>query len=79
LTTKLKKIDTRPFNGYNKFTGQKTVTTAFRIFESQHEELKAKHGGNASALIRLLLEDYFSGTLPRVEAEFNQLLINQGS
>lgn len=65
---------TRAFNGYNKQTGKKTCMTGFRIYKAQHETLLGSYSGNASALVRILLEEYFNGTLPDVEAKFEQLL-----
>ena len=63
----------RAYDGYHRNTGRKTEMAAFRIFTDQNAALTAKYSGNRSALVRILLERFLSGTMPSVEAEFKQL------
>ena len=64
----------RAYDGYHRNTGRKTEMAAFRIFADQNAVLSAKYSGNRSVLVRILLEQFLSGTLPSVEAEFKQLI-----
>jgi hypothetical protein len=63
----------RVYDGYHRNTGRKTEMAAFRIFQDQNAALSAKFSGNRSALVRILLEQFLSGALPSVAAEFKQL------
>ena len=63
----------RAFDGYHKNTGRKTELASFRIFKDQNAELSLRYTGNRSVLTRILLEQFLSGKLPSVEAEFEQI------
>lgn len=62
----------RRFDGWYKTTGQKTIQAGFRIYLEQHKKLKKEYEGNTSALVRLLLEKYFAGEFPEIEAQFKK-------
>lgn len=62
----------RRFDGWYRTTGAKTIQTGFRIYKSQLERLKLEYEGNTSALVRFLLEKYFAGELPEIEAQFKK-------
>jgi hypothetical protein len=58
---------------YNRTTGQKTAVVGIRVFATQKDKLAKEYEGNASALVRLLLDEYFSGRLPMAKIKFNQI------
>jgi hypothetical protein len=64
----------RIFDGFNRHTGQKTEVVGIRVFASQKQRLNEEFDGNASALVRILLDKYFSGSLPDVEKEFQHFI-----
>lgn len=64
----------RVLDGFNKNTGQQTEVIAARVFADQKAKLNTEYEGNASALIRLLLEEYFAGRLPMAKIKFQQFL-----
>ena len=63
----------RVFDGFHRRTGRVSINTAFRIYEEQYKILKRKYEGNASVIIRILLDKFINGELPDVEVQLEKL------
>lgn len=64
----------RFYDGHYRNTGKKTTMKTFRVYAEDAQALKEGYEGNASLVIRIMLEMFFKGELPSVEAKFNQTI-----
>lgn len=61
-----------PVPFYRKVADRRTKLSGFRIYVDQHIKLTHEYEGTSSALVRELLDCYFKGELPNVEAKLKQ-------
>jgi hypothetical protein len=62
----------RAFDGFYRKPNKKTKMATFRIYEEDFVKLKTDYEGNMGLLVRVMLEQFFQGKLPSVEAAFKQ-------
>jgi hypothetical protein len=64
-----------PIYSSSKSTGRKTAIRGVRLYETQLQKLNSpEYSGNASVLVRLLLEEFFADRIPSVKMKFHKLL-----
>lgn len=61
------------FDGYYRRPERKIAQTTLKLYEDQFIKLKHDYKGNMSVIVRLLLERFFNGDIPEVEAKFKQM------
>ena len=63
----------RFYDGHYRNTGKKTTMKTFRVYQEDAIALKNGYEGNASLVIRTMLEMFFKGELPSVEMKYKQI------
>lgn len=59
---------------YRKMADRRKLPKTFNIYKEHLDILNSpRYKENSSALVRLLMDKYFSGKLPEVEKEFDDL------